>query len=267
MIKFHQIPTEKYKPLSHDKAYLFNMYDKIANFLAFNLDSDKNYKNKIAKPVRNNENTDFYSPFPNLTTLDELENKNQILHEYWLFKETIQNKIEALNQSKDENHKDWAKILEEVFDDKNNVIFSNGNEFSIIWGWEFENRKNFKPSLIDLQPKKVDETNKYDTTEDTTEDINELNEDIIEKENVEEPTSPNEPLDDNDDEILIDEPKESIEEEIEFEEELNEIEEINPNKPNSFLEFLKWFASNYWWILLVLGALVIIVFFVKSLKY
>ena len=70
MHKFHQIPTEKYTPLSHDKAYLFNLYDKISNFLAFNLDSNKNHKNKIAKPVRNNLETDFYSLYPNLVPVE-----------------------------------------------------------------------------------------------------------------------------------------------------------------------------------------------------
>ena len=44
------------------------------------------------------------------------------------------------------------------------------------------------------------------------------------------------------------------------------IEEIFEEK-YSFLEFLKWFASNYWGFLLILAALIILTFLFKSIKY
>ena len=59
MHKFHQIPTDKYIPVSHENSYLFNHYDKVANFLAFNL--DKNYKNIKEKQVQNGFKYDRFS--------------------------------------------------------------------------------------------------------------------------------------------------------------------------------------------------------------
>ena len=64
--------------------------------------------------------------------------------DYWEFISTVQNKVVTLQNSKDENHRDWAIILNEVFNDQNNIIFSNGIEFCIVWGWQFENRNNYQ---------------------------------------------------------------------------------------------------------------------------
>jgi hypothetical protein len=250
MHKFHQIPTEKYTPLSHDKAYLFNLYDKISNFLAFNLDSNKNHKNKIAKPVRNNLDTDFYSLYPNLVPVEEIENKTKILMDYWDFISTVQNKVASLQNSKDENHKDWAIILNEVFNDQNNIIFSNGIEFCIVWGWQFENRNNYKPSIQSIkEPEK-----KLDNEEIPLSNAVKENEDIT-HENDSNPKN----------EVKEIEEQEIIEDIVEDNEELV-IEEIFEKK-YSFLEFLKWFASNYWGLLLILAALIILIFLFKSIKY
>ena len=62
--------------------------------------------------------------------------------------------------------------------------------------------------------------------------------------------------------------------EEEFIEEPVEDEEIKPDnldeeikEETSFLEFLKWFASTYWWLLWVLTALIAFVFFIKSFAF
>ena len=258
MEKFHQIATEQYIPISHDKSFLFDLFDKISNFLAFNLNSEKNFRNILAKPVKNNYDIDFYSVYPNLINIETVDNKNSILIEYWDLLNLISEKIDSLKASKDENNKEWANILSLVFNDKNNIIFSNGTNFCIVWGWEFENKNNYKP-IIDKNPKVEDQNsikadpNGIPVSETITEPIEVDNvpdvtseEDKIEKE-VEDTFSPN---DDDSDEI-----------------DSEVVAEIETQEPNSFLEFLKWFASNYWWLLLVLTTLIIIVFFVKSLKY
>ena len=61
---------------------------------------------------------------------------------------------------------------------------------------------------------------------------------------------------------------EFVEEPIEDEEEIqqdNLEEEII--EETSFLEFLKWFASTYWWLLWLLTALIALVFFIKSFAF
>ncbi|GEM55967.1 hypothetical protein B0A58_12910 [Flavobacterium branchiophilum NBRC 15030 = ATCC 35035] len=250
MIKFHQIPTEKFKPLSHDKEYLFNLYEKIANFLAINFENGKNHKNKIAKPVRNSNDTDFYAPFPNLKPIEEIENNDSIVNDYWNFIEVVNQKIELLKQAKDENHKDWAKILTEVFNDQNNIIFSNGIEFCIVWGWQFENRNNYKPSIQSI---KEPEKKLYNEEIPLSNPIKE-NEDIT-HENDSNPKN----------EVTEIEEQEIIEDIVKDNEEVV-IEEVFEKK-YSFFEFLKWFASNYWGLLLILAALIILTFLYKSIKY
>lgn len=256
MEKFHQIATEQYIPISHDKSFLFDLFDKISNFLAFNLNSEKNFRNILAKPVKNNYHIDFYSAYPNLINIETVENKNTILIEYWDLLNLISEKIDSLKASKDENNKEWANILSLVFNDKNNIIFSNGTNFCIVWGWEFENKNNYKP-IIDNNPR-VEEQNSIKAdpngipvSEPITESIEVDNEtdvpsEVFNEKEIDDTKSP------------IDEPEE-IEPEV--------VAEIETQEPNSFLEFLKWFASNYWWLLLLLTTLIIIVFFIKSLKY
>ena len=234
MFKFHQIPTDTFVPISHDNSYLFNHYDKVANFLAFNL--EKNYKNILAKPVQNGYAFDWFSIYENLKSIDEKAKieSEQALVKYWEFMDIINLKIGQLLSSNDDNNKNWADLLTKVFDHKNNFIFSNGNELCIIWGWKFDNNQNYKPNF-------VSQNNSIPAVPQTLE---------------------SEPAIAQQDDVVDVAIDESPEEEIQPDELDAEIIE----KP-SFLEFLKWFASNYWWLLWLLITLVALVFFIKSLAF
>jgi len=234
MFKFHQIPTDTFVPISHDNSYLFNHYDKVANFLAFNL--EKNYKNILAKPVQNGYAFDWFSIYENLKSIDEKAKieSEQALVKYWEFMDIINLKIGQLLSSNDDNNKNWAELLTKVFDHKNNFVFSNGAELCIVWGWKFDNNQNYKPNF-------VSPINSIPAVPQTlkSEPVIAQQDDVVD--------------------VAIDE---SPEEEIQPDELDVEIIE----KP-SFLEFLKWFASNYWWLLWLLITLVALVFFIKSLAF
>ena len=234
MNKFHQIPTDKFIPISHDNSYLFNHYDKVANFLAFNL--EKNYKNILAKPVQNGYAFDWFSNYDNLRNINEKlksETETELL-KYWNFIDIINAKIKQLSNSSDDNDKNWAELLSKVFDHQNNFIFSNGTDLCIVWGWKFDNNQNYKPNFATK-------------TNPTAPIAESLNSQVI-------PPTP-----------AVSEEKfveDFIEEPIQndyFEEEI--IENM------SFLEFLKWFASTYWWLLWLLTALIALVFFIKSFAF
>lgn len=235
MYKFHQIPTDRFIPVSHENSYLFNHYDKVANFLAFNL--DKNYKNILAKPVQNGFMFDWFSTYNNLSNINDKsreESENELV-KYWEFIDVINLKISQLSDSNDDNNKNWAELLSKVFDHQNNFIFSNGTDLCIVWGWKFDNNQNYKPNFA---PK----TNPISPIEETF--VNQqapIPQNVLEEEYVEEPVEVEEIQQDN------------LEEEI--------IEET------SFLEFLKWFASTYWWLLWLLTALIAFVFFIKSFAF
>jgi hypothetical protein len=234
MNKFHQIPTDTFVPISHDNSYLFNHYDKVANFLAFNL--EKNYKNILAKPVQNGYAFDWFSNYENLKNINEKpksESETELL-KYWEFIDIINLKISQLANSNDDNNKNWAELLGKVFDHQNNFIFSNGTDLCIVWGWKFDNNKNYKPNF-------AAKTNPIAPIAETLESQPiPTPQNVLEEKYVEEPFE---------EEIRQD----NLEEEI--------IEET------SFLEFLKWFASTYWWLLWLLTALIALVFFIKSFAF
>lgn len=235
MNKFHQIPTDSFVPISHDNSYLFNHYDKVANFLAFNL--EKNYKNILAKPVQNGYAFDWFSNYDNLKNINELPksaSETELL-KYWEFIDVIQHKISQLSDSNDENNINWAELLSKVFDHQNNFIFSNGTNLSIVWGWKFDNIQNYKPNFA----AKIDPI--YQIEEPIESQPTPIPQDVLEEEFIEEPVE--------DEEIQPDNLDEEIKEET------------------SFLEFLKWFASTYWWLLWVLTALIAFVFFIKSFAF
>jgi hypothetical protein len=247
MNKFHQIPTDTFVPVSHDNSYLFNHYDKVANFLAFNL--EKNYKNILAKPIQNGYMFDWFSTYENLININEkskVESEEQLI-KYWEFLELINDKIKQLSASNEENNKNWANLLTKVFNHTDNFIFSNGKDICIVWGWKFDNNKNYKPNII-IDPNKKEE--------------NQINYPI------------NNPVSNNEDSITPEDSPENQEIQ-EFIEEINTFEDVlvedvfetEKEEESSFLNFLKWFASNYWWLLIVLAVLTILVFLYKTIIY
>jgi hypothetical protein len=245
MNKFHQIPTDKFVPISHDNSYLFNHYDKVANFLAFNLEN--NYKNILAKPVQNGYLFDWFSVHENLVNINE-RNKAEMdtmLLQYWVFIDIVNAKIQQLSNSNDENNKNWANLLTKVFNRQDNFIFSNGKDICIVWGWKFDNNELYRPNILKtpntfLYPDRNAVSTDIPTGNKSyeNESVNNFQEPTIEEESIKE-----DPID----EIKI-------------------IEEIETNKEHfSFLEFLKWFASKYWWFLLIILGLIIVVITYKLL--
>lgn len=253
MNKFHQIPTDTFLPISHDNSYLFNHYEKVANFLAFNL--EKNYKNILAKPVQNGYTFDWFSIYDNLINIEEkskAESEAELV-KYWEFIELINNKINQLSASNDDNNKNWASLLNKVFNHKDNFIFSNGKDICVVWGWKFDNNKNYKPNIVVRPLESLVPKQKEDSENENNIGLPPIfNDKPIEKEDEQEA-----PFD------------EEIKERAEVFEEIpaEELLEINNPENSSFIEFLKWFASKYWWILIVLAALIIVVFLYKTIKY
>lgn len=248
MYKFHQIPTDTFVPISHDNSYLFTHYERVANFLAFNL--DKNYKNILAKPVQNGFVFDWFSTYESLVNINaKSKEESEIqLVKYWAFIDVIHSKIAQLANSSDENNKNWANLLTKVFNHKDNFIFSNGNDICIVWGWKFDNNKNYKPNFVSkptpAAPPSLNENQALFEPPISDTVLSEENEE--EKELTEENAL--------EDEVFEELPSEEVQEDL-------------PVEQSSFLNFLKWFASQYWWQLLILATLIILVFTYKTIQY
>ena len=248
MQKFHSIATDRYIPLSFDNAYLFNQYDRISNFLVFNL--DKTYRNFLTKPVKSNYEIDWYSVHADLKPVEQSPFREFGMKQYWLVFEKLQKQIEELTRSNDSNVQYWGAILKTVLNPEDNLIFTNGKDVCIVWGWKFENNQNSKPNLL--------------------------------TDNIPDVLVP--PL------IPIEEPELNIEKqptiaEMEMKKPANDeaytltrdkyflptIDEgevaVETTTKGNFLAFLKHIAVNYWWILITLLVLICLVFFFKSLTF
>ncbi len=250
MNKFHQIPTDTFVTISHENSYLFNHYDNVANFVAFNL--EKNYKNILAKPVQIGYVFDWFSVYENLKNINDQDTKEteEGLLKYWELIEVINTKILKLSNSNDENDKNWASLLTKVFNRHDNFVFSNGNDICIVWGWKFNNNEIYRPNISKSPNKFLNPDRNAASTDslikNSPQEIELINDFI-------EPIIENKP---------IEEEEENIEEV-----QTQEIPEDILTEESSFLEFLKWFASKFWWFLLVLTIMIILVFFYKTLKF
>jgi hypothetical protein len=248
MNNFHQIPTDKFIPVSHDNSYLFNHYDKVANFLAFNL--EHNYKSILAKPIQNGYSIDWFSNYTGLKSIKEFDKSSseKALSEYWNIVGIVNAKIYQLENSNDENNRNWAGLLKKVFSHQDNFIFYNGINISIIWGWKFENLENYKPKfLINSQESDSDPESFSDNSAAPIHEIEE--EESFEK--------PEEEIAEQEESYLTEE--EEIIEEVIPEDEMYE-------DRGRFLDFLKWFASKFWWSLGLLALLIIIIFFIRTIN-
>ncbi len=260
MYKFHQIPTNEYVPISHEKAYLFISYEKVLNFLAYNL--DKNSSEILAKPIQTSTAVDWYSSRSSLKQIELLDadQKEEALAQYWNFIDRINLLITSkLKNSKDPNKLDWASILEKIFDSQNNIIFSNGTDIAIIWGWQFFNNNNYKPSTNSVLSSGIADpnqnnqsgngnstsTNSSTFTEERTTEKTTFEEETL---NEEEPIEP-----------------ETVEH-LNFDEEPYQKPEL-VEKQSSFMRFLKWFASNFWWLLLILLLIILLLLLMRNCEH
>lgn len=246
--------TDSFVPLSHDNTYLFNHYDKIPNFIKARL--GHKYANILAKPVQRNYNIEWFSPFSGLKDISKSK-EDAALRQYFEFQDVLKTQLEQLSTSTDADTRNWASLLEKVFDKESNIIYSNGKDISVIWGWAFENNTIHRPAFADL---KQEEKPTIEEAAETVETPigNNLVDTPIEEKVTEPPIEETEPD--------INEPEDEIEDVFIFEEEETEEELIEPEK-KGFLEFLKEFAARYWWWLVVLLVLCVLVFLVKSLIY
>ena len=145
MNKFYEIAIDYYLPLSHDNNYLFNHYDRITNFLTFNI--DQQYRNLLAKPIKSGYNLEWFSIYPNLINAQDSQYEEFAYRKYFEFSEVIKQRIENFKSQRDSDAINWADILEKVFNENDNFIYTNGQDIVIVWGWKFDNRQIYKPDL------------------------------------------------------------------------------------------------------------------------
>lgn len=161
----YSLKTGEYDPISYGTNYLYNQYDRIQSFL---LKLNKSsYKSILAKPILGNGQVVWYADFTEtFTRISEFDEHTQIeiKSKYWQSIQQIQHEILQLSQSRDIEKQNWANLLKEVFNEEDNVIISNGNDWCLLWGWRFRNKSEnylspeFMPKVIPQSNMVLEET-------------------------------------------------------------------------------------------------------------
>jgi hypothetical protein len=236
MKKIASIPTHSFEPISFGDTYLYTHYEKLRSFLHVNFDQAT--ANFIAKPVIKNSEVSWYvnhfTDFKKITEFDQ-ETQSALLSNYWNTITTVNKKINSLKSRTNNDQNEWYSLLISVFDSENNVIYSDGQNIAILWGWKFFNAHEnkiptFTPQVALIKP---------------------IVPDYIPENNADFPVQQLIDIDTEQQEVIV-------------EEEPVVIEEEKLSFWARFLEFLKWFAATFWWLLLTLLLLILFLFLFKS---
>ena len=147
MNKFTTISTRDYTPLSYKEEYFHDKYDLIQSFLE--KEFGKEFANMLSFPQIKNREVDWHSKyeavFKRVSEFQKSE-QEQILNIYW----NKINKIKALTSSFQSSNSDekrrWADLLDDVFNSNNNIVFSDGKNIVLLWGWKFNaSEENYVP--------------------------------------------------------------------------------------------------------------------------
>jgi hypothetical protein len=256
MRKIYNIQGDKYVPISSGRNYVFRQYESIHSFLKRNFTEE--IAAVLAKPIQSDEGVTFYTDHGgNFKSLQDFspEVRQNILIKYNSLLHTIHKKCDSFEQSSDLDYVNWGKSLRTVFDHDSNLIFSDGTNLVIVWGWKFRLKADyhlpfevFSHALINENIDSESNTLQADQKDDTSEVENDPL-DNLKEENLEEIITP--PIEE--DEPFQEEEFEEVKEPIV----LNSFEEkSNPVVPkkNRFLILLdsfERFAKRFWWIILI----------------
>lgn len=139
--------TKEFSPISHGDSYLYEKYFRVFSFLKTKLKEHE--INRLAQPIVKGTNVDWHGNYMNkmssLSNFDPSIQKNIESSYIELLSKTKKIAKELLS-SGDGEKMAWGKLINETFDTENNILITDGNEWAIIWGWEFRNKLNFANS-------------------------------------------------------------------------------------------------------------------------
>ncbi len=139
--------VKSFDTISVGSNYLYQQYEKVQSFLHQNYKGE--YSKILAKPVLTNETVQWYAGFDgSLSRLSDLSKNTQdtVLTKYWETIYKLRDEIGRLSKSSEKEKQNWSEILSEVFNENNNIILSDGNDWCLLWGWKYSNgRENYLP--------------------------------------------------------------------------------------------------------------------------
>ena len=161
----YALNANEYEPISYGDNYLYQQYDKLDSFLTRNYDI--HYRTVLARPVLSSGVVNLHGNFDvQLSRIGDLNKDVQlsIKKEYWTLKESLEKDIQNLEYSSNNEKRKWGNLLRQVFSDEDNIILSDGENWCLLWGWKFKNKKEnyLAPEFLVAEEKKLIEENEIE---------------------------------------------------------------------------------------------------------
>ena len=141
---FYTYQQNAFEPIAHERVLVHVHYERISSFLSqiFGLEFSTILAKPIVKGNQVNWSNSYKAELIRISELDE-EKRANVLEKYWQFREAVDLKIEEFDGTDQTEKKEWSAILKKVFDENNNILFSDqkGELLSIVWGGGFNNNK------------------------------------------------------------------------------------------------------------------------------
>ena len=144
------IPLTHFRPVLFKDEPLWKNYERINGFC--NQFLGDRFQHILAKPVSAGNKINWYTSQQGVfKTLDSftVAEKQQYLLRYHSLLNDLNEKINALRQLAKPDSMVWADMLALVFNAQNNIIYTNGENLLLFWGFEFNNKdENYIDPLI-----------------------------------------------------------------------------------------------------------------------
>lgn len=234
MNKIYTFSTKEFQPISFKDVYLYDCFGSIFQFLKSNNFSSVEIS-RLAKPeLKANSAIEWYANFSGeFKSIDKFDNvqKKKVIDEYGKLNDKVDRFCAQLKRMNTSDGKEWFELLSAVFDPKNVLLVSNGNDWVVIWGWRFNSlNANYRvPEFSRIESTPVIENQ----SEEKISSIHEIKEEA--------------PLED---EIPYTPPVTDIQQESVRTEKLPWWKRI--------FRFLRWFTYRFWLLLLLLALLPLI---------
>ena len=146
-----KIPFNHFKPIVYRNEELWKSYEQLNGFLSKNFESE--FSEIIAKPFYSDNAINWYSinggTFKPLDIYAFAEKQNLLLR-YHFFLHQVNTKVSELKSSANQDNMIWADMLSLAFTPANNILYSDGQNFVLVWGFNFSNQQEnyLDPSVI-----------------------------------------------------------------------------------------------------------------------
>jgi len=142
-----------------------------------NKNIDTAYHDVLAKPFSSGANLNWHSvKAGDFKPLDSytLAQKQVSLLSYHTLLFNIKQRVSSLRETGNADNAIWADMLSMAFDENNNIVYSNGSEIVILWGFDYKNAaENFvDPILLATHFQLLNQgTDSNSSTQDLTDEV------------------------------------------------------------------------------------------------